>query len=154
MADVQSLFSMCPLLTHRMSVADKISLMAPITITQLLSRKYVKSHILPWFWLWATHTIFLPDPPPPAGLVYILNFPSVCVSVCLSLAFSPWSGGRIKKSQGSNYTVNFARMQELQKNCQKVVPNITKPLPHHLCTVGVGLGAPTDSGDRRALVSL
>ena len=26
--------------------------------------------------------VFLPDPPPPAGLVYILNFPFVCLFVC------------------------------------------------------------------------
>ncbi len=32
--------------------------------------------------------LFLPDPPPPAGLVYILNFPSVCVCVCVSVCLS------------------------------------------------------------------
>jgi hypothetical protein len=33
---------------------------------------------------------FSPDPPPPAGLVYILNSPSVCVSVPRENSMIEW----------------------------------------------------------------
>ena len=91
-------------------------------------------------WLVTQINNFLPDPPPPAGLVYILNFPSVCLFVCLFVprVFSMIEWPNQKKSRVGLYCKFLKDAGTAKKNCPKVVPNITKPLPHHLCTVGGG----------------
>ena len=77
---------------------------------------------IPWKKVWNTY--FYQTRRRPAGLVYIWGILCVCLCVCVSHPFSPWSSGRWLKFIKWNPLLFFHRSKNRFKNEKKSLPQV------------------------------